>query len=141
MQNKMHVMQIKFMQYWIAFLSIWPVSFNSCHCLRETKLHSSLFLHWSGSKFPVVMAACTPSIHVFLGRPLFFLSHGIQSIINCGVLSSGILSTWPYHCSLFFFLMSVMSSFPFISIISFICSFFLSFPLFPLYVHFYSFHP
>jgi hypothetical protein len=28
------------------------------------------------------MAAFTPSIHVFLGRPLFFLSSGIRSIIN-----------------------------------------------------------
>jgi len=48
------------------------------------------------------MAACTPSIHVFLGRPLFLLSRGIQSIINFGILYSGILLTWPYHCSLFF---------------------------------------
>ena len=28
------------------------------------------------------MAACAPSIHVFLGRPLFLLSIGIHSIIN-----------------------------------------------------------
>jgi len=28
------------------------------------------------------MAACTPSIHVFLVRPLFLLSRGIHSIIN-----------------------------------------------------------
>jgi hypothetical protein len=28
------------------------------------------------------MAACSPSIHVFLGHPLFLLSHGIHSIIN-----------------------------------------------------------
>jgi len=28
------------------------------------------------------MAAHTPSIHVFLGRPLFLLSPGIHSIIN-----------------------------------------------------------
>ena len=41
------------------------VFFNSCRRLPETKRHSSLFLHWSGSKFVVVMAACTPSIHVF----------------------------------------------------------------------------
>ena len=34
--------------------------FNSCRCLPETKRRSSLFLHWSGSKFLVVMAACTP---------------------------------------------------------------------------------
>ena len=33
------------------------------------------------------------SIHVFLGRPLFLLSRGIQSIINFGILSSGILLT------------------------------------------------
>jgi hypothetical protein len=55
-------------------LSIYPVVFNSWHCLLETKRHSSLFFHWSGSKVYVVMAACTPSIHVFLGRPLFLLS-------------------------------------------------------------------
>ena len=30
------------------------------------------------------MAAFTPSIHVFLGRPLFLLSSGIHSIINFG---------------------------------------------------------
>ena len=32
------------------------------------------------------MAACTPSIHVFLGRPLFLLSVGVHSIINFGIL-------------------------------------------------------
>jgi hypothetical protein len=37
-------------------------------------------------------------------------------------LSSGILLTWPYHCSLFFFMISMMSGFPFTSIISIICS-------------------
>jgi len=56
--------------------------FTSCRRLPETKRHSSLFLHWSGSKCLAVMAACTPSIHVSLGRPLFLLSRGIQSIIN-----------------------------------------------------------
>ena len=71
------------------------------------------------------MAACTPSIHVFLGRPLFRLSRGIQSIINFGILSSGILFTWPYHCSLFCCIISMMSSFPFPPTISFICSFFI----------------
>ena len=70
------------------------------------------------------MAACT-SIHIFLGRPLFLLSRGIQSIINFGILSSGIPLTWPYHCSLFFYMMSMMSGFPFTPIISFICSFFI----------------
>ena len=59
--------------------------FNSCRRLPETKRQSSLFLHWSGSKFLVVMAACTPSIHVFLGSPLFLLSRGMQSIINFGI--------------------------------------------------------
>ena len=101
--------------------SICPV-FNSCRRVPETKRHSSLFLHSSGSKFLVVMAACTPSVHVFLGRPLFLLSRGIQSIINFGILSSGILLMWPHHCSLFCFMISMMSSFPFIPIISFICS-------------------
>src|SRR5215475_10841470 len=71
------------------------------------------------------MAACTPSIHVFLGRPLFLLSPGIHSIINFGILSSGILLTWPYHCSVFISIMSMMSGFPFTPIISFICSFFI----------------
>jgi len=108
--------------YAIFYLSIR--FYNSCRRLPETKLHSSLFLHLSGSKFLVVMAACTPSIHVFLGRPLFLLSSGIHSIINFGILSSGILLTWPYHCSLFFSVMSMMSGCPFTPIISFICSFF-----------------
>ena len=85
--------------------------FNSCRRLPETKRHSSLFLHWSGSKFLVVMAVCTPSIHVFLGCPLFLLSRGIQSIINFGILSSGILLMWPYHCSLFCSVISMMSGF------------------------------
>ena len=40
--------------------------YNSCRRVPETKRHSSLFLHWSCSKFLVVMASCTPSIHVFL---------------------------------------------------------------------------
>src|SRR5215469_4629875 len=71
------------------------------------------------------MAACTPSIHVFLERPLFLLSSGIHSIINFGIFSSGILLMWPYHCSLFFCMMSMMSGFPFTPIISFICSFFI----------------
>ena len=75
--------------------------------------------------FLFVMAACTPSIHVFLGRPLFLLSHGIQSVINFGILSSGILLTWPYYCSLFCCIISMMSGFPFTPIISFICSFFI----------------
>jgi hypothetical protein len=33
--------------------------------------------------------------------------------------------TWPYHCSLFFSMMSMKSSFPFTPIISFIFSFFI----------------
>ena len=94
--------------------------YNSCRRLPETKHHSSLFLHWSSSKFLIVTAACTPSIHVFLGRPLFRLSSGIHSIINFGILSSGILLTWPYHCSLFFSMISMMSGFPFTPVISFV---------------------
>ena len=101
-----------FFHQWHFYLSICPV-FNSCSRLPETKRHSSQFLHWSVSKFPVVMAAWTSSIHVFLGRPLFFLSRGIQSIINFGILSSGILLTWPYHCSLVCSVISMMSGFPF----------------------------
>jgi hypothetical protein len=34
------------------------------------------------------MAACTHSIDVFLGRPLFLLSSGIHSRVNVGILSS-----------------------------------------------------
>jgi hypothetical protein len=71
------------------------------------------------------MAACTPSIHVFLGCPLFLLSRGIHSIISFGILSSGILSTWPYYCSLFFCMMCMMSGLPLIPIISFSCLFFI----------------
>ena len=102
------------------YLSIHPSGFffNSCRRLPETKRHSSMFLHWYGSKFLVVMAACTPSIHVYLGCPLFLLSRGIHSLINFGILSSGILLTWPYHCSL---LLSMVSGFPFTPIISFVC--------------------
>jgi hypothetical protein len=70
------------------------------------------------------MAACSPSIHVFLGRPLFLLFRGIYPIINFGILSSGILLTWPNYCSIFFFMMSMMSGLPFTPIISFICSLF-----------------
>jgi len=65
---------------YLIFRSVCPVFFSSCRRLPETKRHSSLFLHWSGSKFLVVMAACTPSIHVYLGRPLSLLSRGIQSL-------------------------------------------------------------
>ena len=109
-------------------LDLWKICiaffFNSCRRLPETKRHSSLFLHWSGSKFLIVMAARAPSIHVFLGHPLFLLSPGIYSIINFAILYSSILLTWPYHCSLF---LSVMSGSPFAPIISFICSFLILF--------------
>ena len=57
------------------------------------------------------MATRTPSIHVFLGRPLFLLSPGIHYIINFGSLSSCILLTWPYYWSLFLSVMSTMSGF------------------------------
>ena len=100
--------------------------FNSCRRLPEPKRHSSLFLYCSGSRSLDVMAACTPSIHVFLGRPLFLLSGGIHSIISFGSLSSGILLTCSYHCNPFFSIVSMMSGF-------------LSPPLFPLSVHFLFF--
>ena len=100
-------------------------SCDSCRHLPEPKHHSFLFSHWSSSKCLVLVAACTPSIHIFLGRPLFLLSPGIHSIINFGSLSSCILLTWPYHWSLFLSIMSIMSGFSFIPIISFICSFFI----------------
>ena len=92
----------------LIYLSVW--FHYSCSLLPETKHHSSLFPHWSGFKFLVAKAACTLSI-VFLERPLF-LSGGVHSIINFGILSSDILLKWPYHCSLFF---SMMSCFPFTS--------------------------
>ena len=92
------------------YLSIYPVFFNSCRPLPETKFHSCLFLPWSGSKFLVVMAACTPSIHVFLGRPktpvrtIFFktpvwqkITDGLSSRIPCSVLSvdGKVKRNWP----------------------------------------------
>ena len=73
--------------------------YNTCRRLPETKRHSSLSLHWSCSRFLVVMATWTPSINVFLGLPLSLLSCGIHSMISFGILSSGILLTWPYHTS------------------------------------------
>ena len=83
-----------------GFICLSGFFLNSRRRLPETRCHSSLFLHLSGSKFLIVLAACTLSIHVFLGRPLFLLSRGFYSIINFGILSSDILLTWPYHCSL-----------------------------------------
>jgi len=97
-------------------------SCDSCRRLPEPKHHSFLFSHWSASKRLVFMAARTPSVIVFLGRPLFLLSLGILFIINFGSLSSCILLTWPYHWSLFLSMMSIISGFFFTPIISFICS-------------------
>ena len=100
---------------------IHPVFFNSCRRLLQTKRHSSLFLHSFCSKFPVVMAACTPSISVFLGRLHFLLSRGIHSIINFGILSSGILLTWSYRCSLFWGIINtylrLSSAFQYVSLV------------------------
>ena len=62
------------------------------------------------------MAAHTPSIHVFLGHPLFLLSSGIYSIINFGSLSSCILLTWPYHWSLFLSMMSIIFGLKYIKV-------------------------
>jgi hypothetical protein len=56
---------------------------------------------------------------------LFFFFPVSHSIINFGILSSGILLTWLYHCSLFFSMMSMMSGFLFTPIISFTFSFFI----------------
>ena len=69
-QKFSHVFVVWRGKWWNVYLSVR--FFNSCCRLPETKCHSSLFLHWSGSKFLAVMAACTPSIHIFLGRLLFF---------------------------------------------------------------------
>jgi len=46
------------------------------------------------------MAARTPSIHVFLGRPLFRLSPGIHSIINFGSPASLITLQYVLHLPL-----------------------------------------
>ena len=43
------------------------------------------------------MAACTPSIHVFLGRPLFLLSSGTHSIINFGMYKKK--ANWKFSIS------------------------------------------
>ena len=88
------------MQIGVIYLSFR--SCNSCRRLPEPKLHSFLFNHWSVSKCLVFMAACTPSIHVFLGRPLFLLSSGIHSIFNFGSLSACFLLTHPLSSLLFF---------------------------------------
>ena len=101
--------------------------FNSCCYFLETKRHSSLFLHWSGSKFIVVMAACTLSIHVFLGCPLFLLSCGIQFIII--LVFSPLASFWHGHTIVVFS-----------AVLYLWCLASLSLPLFPLYVHFLFVH-
>ena len=41
------------------------------------------------------MTACTPSIHVFLGHPLFLLSSGTHSIINLSGIKN-ILALFKY---------------------------------------------
>ena len=65
---------------YLIFSSICPVFFFKSVAVFQKPNAIPLFLHSSGSNFLVVMAACTPSIHVFLGRPLFLLSRGIQSL-------------------------------------------------------------
>jgi len=57
--------------------------FNNFRRLPETKRHSSLFLHRSGSKFLVVMAAYTriPSIHFFHGRILCSIHICVKHIL------------------------------------------------------------
>jgi len=79
------------------------------------------------------MTARTPSIHVFLGLPLFLLSPGIHSIINFGSLSSCILLSLsfpfiPYYlffirCFLFFFAFFFILSFNFICFTTMMFSF------------------
>jgi Zn-finger protein len=57
------------------------------------------------------MAACTPSIHVFLGRSLFRLSSGTHSKINFGIHFSGIFMMWPYHkCPFYIFIKSKLGN-------------------------------
>ena len=101
--------------YLSIYLSVCPF-LNSCRRLPESKQHSSLFLHWSGSNFLVVMAACTPSINVFLGRPLSFspvekrtlhVSHRTPPhVVDSGTLTRYVEYRWNkipvvdqnYHC-------------------------------------------
>ena len=55
--------QLRYIIYLSIYLPICQGFFNSFCCLAETKRHSSLFLLLFGSKFLVVVAACTLSIH------------------------------------------------------------------------------
>ena len=64
------------------YLSTYVSGFLTAVAVFRKPKAIPLFLHWFGSKFLVVMAAWTPYIHVFLGRPLFLLSRGIQFIFN-----------------------------------------------------------
>ena len=84
----------------LAVLAMWQSIylsgfFNSCRRLPETKHHSSLFLHWSSSKFLVVMAACTPSIHVFLDAVFSFSP--VVSNPQLILLFSPLASFWHDH--------------------------------------------
>ena len=100
------------------YLSIYPSGFitavavfrkpNAIPLCFSTDLFLNFLLSW--------LLVLLPS--TFFLDVLFFFPPLVHSIINFGILSSGILLTWPYHCSLFF---SMMSGFPFILIISFIC--------------------
>ena len=105
------------------FLSIYPSGFittvavfrkpNAIPLCFSIDLVLNFLLSW--------LLVLLPSTFFLDVRPLFLLSSGTHSIINFGIFSSGILLTWPYHCSLFFSMMSMMSGFPFTPIISFIC--------------------
>src|SRR5215510_10732448 len=58
------------------------------------------------------------SLHALLGFPLFLLLFGTQSSILLGHRSSGILWTCPYHINLFIFIVSKMSLFLCVLLIS-----------------------
>jgi len=80
-------------------------SCDSCRRLPEPKHHSFLFSHWS-SKCLVFMAARTPSIHVFLGCPLFVLSPSIQVYIPKLKKKKKTMYSWGF----FYFLFCTMTN-------------------------------
>jgi hypothetical protein len=68
-----------------SYLFINNLSFRSCDSCRrlpEPRRHSFLFNHLSASKCLVVVAARTPFIHIFLGRPLFLLLFTYNTFIK-----------------------------------------------------------
>jgi len=88
------------------YLSIYISGFfNSCRLLPKPNAIPLCFsIHLVLNFLLLWLLVHLPSTF-FFGRPLFLFSRGIHSIINFGILSFGILLTWPYHCSLLFSMM------------------------------------